>query len=111
MNYWMAVLIFVLSIADDILVVYYMRRVVAGKKGIAGILSGALTGLISLEVFIYVSNWVYILPNCLGSIFGTWLALWVEEKLPRQKARDKKGKFKTQSVMREVSIPEAEKIL
>ena len=95
MNPWLALAIFLLSIGDDILVVYYMRRVIAGKRRVAGLLSGALTGLISLEVFIYVSDYVYIIPNCLGSIIGTWLALWLEEKLPKPIPRDSKGKFRT----------------
>jgi hypothetical protein len=111
MNPWLALLIFFLSILDDVVVVFYMRRVVSGKKGTASILSGALTGLISLEVVIYVADPIYVIPNCIGSVVGTWAALLVEEKLPKTKSRDKKGKFKAQSVIKEVSIPEAEKIL
>lgn len=94
MNPWLAVAIFLLSVADDIAVVIYLRRVVAGKRISASLLSGALTVLISLEVFIYVSAWQYIIFNALGSIMGTWFALWLEERLPKQKARDSKGKFK-----------------
>jgi hypothetical protein len=95
MNPWMAILIFILSIADDVLVILFLRRVVAGKRGIAGLLSGALTGLISFEVVIYATEPIYVIPNCMGSVIGTWLAMWLEEKLPKQKARDSKGKFKT----------------
>jgi hypothetical protein len=95
MNPWLAIAIFLLSVADDILVVFYMRRVVAGRRASASLLSGGLTLLISLEVFIYVSDWIYILPNCLGSILGTWIAIGIEERLPKQKARDSKGHFKT----------------
>jgi len=95
MNPWLALAIFLLSITDDIAVVIYLRRVVAGKRRSASLLSGALTVLISLEIFIYVSDWIYILPNAIGSIVGTWIALWLEEKLPKQKARDSKGRFKT----------------
>jgi len=91
----MAVLIFFLSVTDDCLVVFYIRKVATGRRISAALLSGALTLLISLEVFIYVSNWVYLIPNVFGSIVGTWMALWLEEKLPQQKARDSKGRFKT----------------
>ena len=94
MNPWIALAIFLLSVGDDILVVFYMRRVVTGRRVAASLLSGALTVLISLEVFIYVSNWVYIIPNCLGSVVGTWLALWIEDRLPRVRPRTKKGRFK-----------------
>ena len=77
MNPWLALAIFVLSIADDILVVYYMRRVVAGRKATASLLSGGITLLISLEVFVYVSNLQYVIPNVIGSTVGTWIALWL----------------------------------
>jgi hypothetical protein len=94
MNPWLAILVFLLSVADDCLIVFYFRKVVAGRRISAALLSGALTTLISLEVFIYVSNWIYLIPNILGSIVGTWLALWVEEKLPKQKSRDSRGRFR-----------------
>jgi uncharacterized membrane protein len=95
MNPWLAVLVFVLSIADDIAVVYYLRRVVAGKRRSAALLSGALTALISLEVFIYVENIWYVPFNAAGSIIGTWIALVLDERLPKQTPRTSKGQFKT----------------
>ncbi len=94
MNPWLALVIFLLSVADDILVVYYLRRVIAGRRVAASLLSGALTILISLEVFVYVSNWQYILPNAMGSVVGTWIALKIEERLPKIKPRDSHGRFK-----------------
>lgn len=94
MNPWMAILIFTLSVADDLLVVWYMRRVMAGRRGWAGLISGFLTGLISLEVVIYATEPIYVAPNCLGSVMGTYLAMWLENRLPRSKPRDKKGRFK-----------------
>ncbi len=94
MNPWLALAIFLLSVGDDILVVYYLRRVITGRRVAASLLSGALTILISLEVFVYVSNWQYILPNALGSVIGTWLALRIEEKLPKVKPRTSQGRFK-----------------
>jgi len=95
MSPWIAFIVFGLSILDDVVVVIYMRRVVSGKRLPAALLSGALTALICLEVLIYVRDWIYFAPNALGSIVGTWLALWMEERLPKQKPRDSKGKFKT----------------
>lgn len=95
MNPWMAVLIFFLSVADDILVVFYMRRVVSGRRGIAGLLSGALTALISAEVVIYSDAPVYIPFNAVGSVVGTWLAIMIDEKWPPPQPRDKQGKYKT----------------
>jgi glycopeptide antibiotics resistance protein len=95
MNLWLALAIFVLSITDDIAVVIYLRRVVAGKRKSAALLSGGLTLLISLEVFIYVSDWIYLFPNAIGSVIGTWIALCLEERLPKQTPRTSKGRFKT----------------
>ena len=94
MSLFLALGIFLLSVGDDILVVIYLRRVIAGRRVAASLLSGALTVLISLEVFIYVSAWQYILPNALGSVIGTWLALRIEEKLPKVKPRTSQGRFK-----------------
>jgi hypothetical protein len=91
---WWAIFVFVLSVIDDLLAVIYIRRVATGKRISAALMSGALTGLISAEVLIYVSEWLLIIPNALGSVAGTWLALWLEESLPRQIPRDSKGKFK-----------------
>lgn len=82
MNPFLAIAIFFLSISDDVLVVWYMRRVIAGKKRMAGIISGLLTGLISLEVVIYATDISYVPFNCAGSIIGTWLAMWVDSKWP-----------------------------
>jgi hypothetical protein len=101
MTWWLALIVFALSVADDILVVIYFRRVVAGKRISASILSGALTVLISLEVFIYVSAWQYILPNALGSVIGTWLALKLEDRLPKVRPRTSKGRFKLASEVAE----------
>src|SRR4030043_165243 len=94
MNLWLAIAIFFMSIGDDCLGVWYMRRVVAGKRKSAALLSGGLTALIALEVFIYVSDWIYIIPNCIGSVIGTWLAIWIEDRLPRVTPRTKQGRFK-----------------
>jgi hypothetical protein len=94
MSPWIALIVFGLSILDDVVVVVYMRRVVSGKRLPAALLSGALTALICLEVLIYVNDWIYFAPNALGSIVGTWIALWLEERLPKQTPRDSKGKFK-----------------
>lgn len=94
MTWWLALLILVLSIVDDIGVVFYLRRVVSDKRGMAAILSGLLTGIISLEVVIYAVDPIYIPFNCIGSVIGTWLAMWLDDRLPRIKPRTKQGRFK-----------------
>lgn len=97
MDIWLTGLIFTLSAADDVLAVFYVRRVNApGTKSRvqAALISGLLTALICVEVLVYTSAWVYLIPNALGSVLGTWLAMWVDDKYPPKKARDEKGKFK-----------------
>ena len=95
MDPWIAIFIFFLSVADDILVVFFMRRVMKGDKLLAGLLSGVTTAVVALEVTYYAPDRTYILPNSLGSCVGTPLAMWLEDKLPKLKARDKHtGKFK-----------------
>ena len=95
MNPWIAILVFLASVGDDVLCVFYIRRTNSGKILQAGILSGLLTALIGLEVLIYVGEWKYLLPNILGSAIGTPIALWIDDKWPAKRARDKQGKFKT----------------
>jgi hypothetical protein len=92
-NPWLAITIFVLSVTDDCLAVWYLRRVVQGRRLVSGLLSGLLTGLISLEVVIYAADPVYVPFNCAGSIVGTVLALWLDERLAPP--RDKGGRFAT----------------
>ena len=94
MNLWLALLIFFLSIGDDLLVVFYMRRVVGGELFWAALLSAIVTGVVSLEVTIYAPDPVYIPFNCAGSAIGTPLAMWLEDRLPRKHSRDKAGRFK-----------------
>lgn len=94
MDPWVALFILCLSIGDDILVVFYMRRVMKGDRIVAALLSGVITAVVCLEVTYYAPERVYILPNALGSAIGTPLAMWLEDRLPRPKPRDKHGRFK-----------------
>ena len=94
MNLLIGMLVFLLSVSDDLLAVFYLRRVVNGKKYVAGILSGLLTGLISFEVVLYVSDPVYVAFNVAGSCVGTPLAMWADDKWPKSRKRDKQGRFK-----------------
>ena len=93
----LALAIFFCSIGDDVLVVFYYRRVnVNNRKLLAGLLSGALTAMVSFAVIFYTADWRYVLPNIVGSMIGTPLAIWVDSRWPlREKARDSKGKFKS----------------
>ena len=105
MNPWLVIAIFLMSAGDDVLAVLYVRRVNspgARARVQAAAVSGLLTVLICLEVIVYTSDIRYIIPNALGSIVGTWLAMLVDDWFPPKKARDSKGKFKTP-----VTIPQA----
>lgn len=82
MNILIAFLIFFLSILDDIGAVLYVRRIIRGSRVSACLISGALTALISFEVLIYVSDPLYVIFNASGSIAGTFLALWMDDKWP-----------------------------
>lgn len=93
MNWWIAAAIFLMSVGDDCLAVWYLRRVVQGHKVRSAILSGLLTGLISLEVVLYVSENIYILFNCAGSVLGTWIALYLDEGLRPPRTKD--GRYAT----------------
>ncbi len=102
-----ALSVFALSIGDDILVVFSMRRVQNSDYFWAAVLSGIVTAVISCENWIYVPAPQYIPFNSLGSTVGTPLALVLEKYLPKIRPRDKKGKFK--AVPPTPPIPTAEK--
>ena len=98
MNPWIALAVFLTSVADDILYVFFVRRVMNGSRFTAAILSGVLTGLVSLEGYAqYAMHLGYIVANTLGSSVGCPIAMYIEEHWPRKKKkpRDKKtGRFK-----------------
>jgi hypothetical protein len=96
-NPLLALAIFICSVADDVLVVFYYRRVnVNNKKLQASLLSGSLTAMVSFAVIFYTTDWRYVIPNVLGSMIGTPLAIWIDSRWPpREKARDARGKFKS----------------
>jgi len=75
MKLWIALLIFVANIADDILCVLYIRRSASGDAVSAAILSGVLTAIVAFNVINYVRNKKYLIPAVLGSILGTYLAI------------------------------------
>lgn len=82
MNLWLAFSILILSILDDVGAVLYVRRIVRGSRFSACLISGGLTALISVEVLIYVSDPIYVVFNSCGSVIGTLLALWMDNKWP-----------------------------
>ncbi len=92
-EFFKALTVFLLSIGDDILVVFYMRRVQHSDYFWAAILSGVVTLVISLENWIYVPAPQHIPFNSIGSTVGTPLALLIEKYLPKIRPRDKKGKY------------------
>jgi hypothetical protein len=95
MNPWLAIAIFLLSVGDDMLAVLYVRRVNAPDSRLqACAISGLLTAMICLEVVVYTSELLYIVPNAIGSMVGTYMAMAIDDRFPAKKARDEKGKFK-----------------
>ena len=106
MNPLIALLILFLSITDDILVVFYMRRVIHGEKIWAGVLSGIVTSIVCLEVIFYAPEPAYIPFNAIGSVIGTPLAMWIDDLLPKRPRRDEKGKFKTIPVISKEPKPD-----
>ncbi len=88
MNPWIALAVLLASIGDDILYVFFIRRVMKGSKLSAAILSGILTAVVGFEgYFQYAVNPAYILVNALGSSIGCPLAMWVETKYPSKKKK------------------------
>jgi len=75
MKWWIALLIFVANIMDDILCVLYIRRSASGDAISAAILSGVLTAIVAFSVVSYVKNKKYLIPAVLGSMLGTYLAI------------------------------------
>lgn len=93
MNWLTASAVFILSFSDDLLAVLYLRRVSKGKKVQAALFSGLLTALISLEVTLYITDPIYVAFNVAGSVIGTPLAMWADDRWPAKRQRDKRGKF------------------
>jgi hypothetical protein len=83
-----------------------MRRVIQGSRLTAGLLSGIITAMVSYEVFLYAPAPEYIPFNALGSMLGTPIALWLDDRLPRRPRRDEKGKFKNIPVISKEPKPD-----
>jgi hypothetical protein len=97
MNFWVALAIFLISVLDDILYVFFVRRVMQGSKFTAALLSGILTALVSVEGYAqFVVHPGYIVVNSMGSAVGCPVAMLLEDWLPKRKPpRNKKtGRFK-----------------
>lgn len=96
METWIAIAVFSASVLDDLLYVFFVRRVMRGSMLSAALLSGLMTALVSWEGYWqYANNWKYAFFNSIGSVVGCPLAMFIDDKLPKPKQqRDKKGKFK-----------------
>ena len=92
----LALIIFGLSVVDDILAVWYYRRCNVQDQILqASLLSGLITAVVAVGVIFYCADPWYLVPNVLGSMVGTPLAIWLDRKFPeRKKPRDKTGKFR-----------------
>ena len=81
MIWWVALLVFITSILDDILYVFFVNQIFKRRKWRAALLSGVLTGLVSFEGFMqYTELRIYVVPNIIGSVVGCMLAMWVEAR-------------------------------
>jgi hypothetical protein len=75
MDLWIAVILFLVNIGDDILAVLFIRRTTQGKALQACFLSMLLTIIVAFSVINYVHYYWYLLPVCLGSGLGTYLGV------------------------------------
>jgi len=83
------------SILDDVLVVFYLRRVVDNNIIRAALLSMALGSIQLIGTNFFIESRWFGLPIVLGNGIGTAFAVWYEWKYPAKKPRDKKtGRFK-----------------
>ncbi len=88
MNPWIALLVFFCSVGDDLLYVYFVRRVIKGDKLMAAALSGILTAVVSFEGYWqYSQNIGYAVANALGSAVGCPLAIWLEDRQHKKKKK------------------------
>ena len=94
MNLWLALMVFAVSFAYDILYIFFVRLLIRNQKLAAALFSGLMQALVVFEVVMYGKVTQYSIPTIIGAMAGTPIAMWLDEKLPRAIARDKKGKFK-----------------
>jgi len=80
LNPIIAILVFLCSVADDVMYVFFVQFIMRKKVIPASVLSGLLTGLVSFGVMMYADLHAYVLPNIIGSVLGTPLAMWVDRK-------------------------------
>lgn len=90
MKWGIAIMLFCLNIFDDILCVFFTRRMVAGKALQAAILSGILTFVVSISVVNYVENRWYMIPIIIGSMIGTFIAIKLDQEFKRRKNAKKR---------------------
>lgn len=95
MNWWLAILVFLVSFTYDILYVLFVRYLIRNQKLAAALFSGLMQTLVVFEVIMYGRVVEYAIPTILGATIGTPAAMWLDGKIPKPKPRDKHGKFKT----------------
>lgn len=88
MDWTIAVLVFFLNVLDDILCVFYTRRIVAGKAIQSGVLSGILTAVVAISVINYVDNKWYLAPIIAGSMIGSYVAIKLDKYWKRRKRNE-----------------------
>ena len=95
MNPWLALSVFLVSFLYDVFYVIFVRFLVRNQKLGAALFSGLMQALIVYEVIMYgKENTQYAIPTIIGAIVGTPVAMWLDEKLPKPRPRNKKGQFK-----------------
>lgn len=101
MDFWIAIALVLLNIADDALAVLYIRRTAAGRAVQAAIISAALTAIVAFSVIQYVDNRLYLIPIVSGSAAGSFLAVKIDRTYKKRKkvkqnakrsSKTKKGK-------------------
>src|SRR3990167_333847 len=92
MEFWLAVLLFLTNVVDDVLAVLFVRRTSTGEAVQASLISGLLTILIAFSVVNYVQNKLYLIPIVSGSMVGCYFAVRLDKAYRRKKYGRKKKK-------------------
>ena len=88
-------LVLFFSIVDDVIVIFYLRRVVADKILKASLLSMSLGVVQLFGTNFFIEDRIFGLATVIGNGIGTPIAMWYERNHPAEKPRDKKtGRFK-----------------
>jgi len=94
MNLWLAIGVFLVSFTYDVIYIFFVRCLIRNQKLAAALFSGLMQALIVFEVIMYGRVTEYAIPTIIGAIAGTPVAMWLDDRLPKAVARDKRGRFR-----------------